>query len=88
MNWAKPGMPLPDSMDVISLNYQGQGIRQDPEFEGTNRIRTTPQYDAFREKYPDKVVLSSETAHAVSSRGIFLFPGDPVFPVIRKPCLL
>jgi beta-galactosidase len=61
-------------MDVISLNYQGQGIRQDPEFEGTNRIRTTPQYDAFREKYPDKVVLSSETAHAVSSRGIFLFP--------------
>ena len=61
-------------MDVISLNYQGQGIRQAPEFEGTERIRTAPQYDAFHEKFPDKVILSSETASAFSSRGIYLFP--------------
>jgi beta-galactosidase len=74
MNWAKPDMPLPGAMDVISLNYQGEGIRQDPEFEGTNRIRTKPQYDAFHEKFPDKVILSSETASALSSRGIYLFP--------------
>ncbi|MFH1214462.1 MAG: beta-galactosidase GalB, partial [Candidatus Neomarinimicrobiota bacterium] len=74
MNWAKPYMPLPDVLDVISLNYQGEGIRQMPEFEGTERIRTTPQYDAFHEKFPGKVILSSETAHTVSSRGIFLFP--------------
>jgi beta-galactosidase len=74
MNWAKPDMPLPAVQDVISLNYQGQGIRQDPEFEGTDRIRTTPMYTPFHEKFPDKVILSSETAHAVSSRGIYLFP--------------
>jgi beta-galactosidase len=74
MNWAKPDMPFPTVMDVISLNYQGEGIRQDQIFDGTNRIRTTPQYDAFHEKFPDKVILSSETASAFSSRGIYLFP--------------
>ncbi|MBN1479272.1 DUF4982 domain-containing protein [candidate division KSB1 bacterium] len=74
MNWAKPDMPLPAVLDVISLNYQGEGIRQSPEFEGTNRIRTSPQYPAFHEKFPDKVILSSETASAFSSRGIYLFP--------------
>jgi len=78
MNWAKPPMPFPASLDVISLNYQGEGIRQSPEFEGTNRIRTKPQYPAFHETFPDKVVLSSETASAFSSRGIYLFP------VVRK----
>jgi beta-galactosidase len=74
MNWAKPDMPLPAVMDVISLNYQGEGIRQSPEFEGTNRIRTPPEYPAFNEKFSDKVILSSETACAFSSRGIYLFP--------------
>lgn len=74
MNWAKPFMSMPEVMDVISLNYQGEGIRDTPEFEGTNRIRTTPQYPAFHEKFPEKVILSSETASALSSRGIYLFP--------------
>jgi beta-galactosidase len=74
MNWAKPNMPLPAVQDIISLNYQGEGIRQDPEFEATERIRTAPMYPSFHEKFPDKVILSSETAHAVSSRGIYLFP--------------
>lgn len=74
MNWAKPDMPLPAVLDVISLNYQGEGIRQDPMFEGTNRIRTSPQYPAFHKKFPDKVILSSETASAFSSRGIYLYP--------------
>jgi len=74
MNWAKPDMPFPAVIDVISLNYQGEGIRQAPEFEGTSRIRTKPQYDAFHEAFPDKIILSSETASAFSSRGIYLFP--------------
>lgn len=77
MNWAKPDMPFPSSMDIISLNYQGEGIRQDPMFEGTDRIRTRPQYLPFHEKFPDKVILSSETASAASSRGIYLFPVTP-----------
>lgn len=74
MNYAKPDMPFPGTMDVISLNYQGEGIRNTAEFEGTNRIRTSPQYPTFHEKFPDKVILSSETASAFSSRGIYLFP--------------
>jgi beta-galactosidase len=77
MNFAKPDMPMPATLDLISLNYQGEGIRQDPEFEGTNRIRTPPLYDAFRAKFPGKVVVSSETASAFSSRGIYLFPVTP-----------
>jgi beta-galactosidase len=74
MNWAKPDMPFPAVMDVISLNYQGQGIRQDSMFEGTNSIRTKPLFTDFHKKFPGKVILSSETASAFSSRGIYLFP--------------
>jgi beta-galactosidase len=74
MNFAKPDMELPKIPDVIGLNYQGEGIRQDPEFEGTDRIRTAPQYEAFHAKFPNKVILSAETASAFSSRGIYLFP--------------
>lgn len=82
MNWAKPDMALPAVVDLISLNYQGQGIRQEPEFEGTDRIRTPPMFDAFHETFPDKVILSSETASAFSTRGIYLFP---VTPAISSP---
>ncbi|MDP2112945.1 MAG: beta-galactosidase GalB, partial [Bacteroidota bacterium] len=74
MNFAKSDMPLSQVPDVIGLNYQGEGIRQDPEFEGTERIRTAPQYDAFHAKFPNKVIYSAETASAFSSRGIYLFP--------------
>jgi len=74
MNWAKPDMPLPAAVDAIGLNYQGEGIRDTPEFEGTDRIRTPPQYPAFHAKFPDKLIFSSETASAFSSRGVYLFP--------------
>lgn len=74
MNFAKSDFPLPAELDVISLNYQGEGIRQDPEFEGTERIRTVPQYNLFHAKFPEKLILGSETASAFSSRGIYLFP--------------
>jgi beta-galactosidase len=74
MNWAKPHMPFPRPMDLISLNYQGEGIRQDPMFEGSDRIRTPPMYPAFHDAFPDRVIVSSETAAALSSRGIYLFP--------------
>jgi beta-galactosidase len=74
MNYAKPDMPFPAVLDVIGLNYQGEGIRQEPEFAGTDRIRRAPQYPAFHAQFPNKVVLSTETASAFSSRGVFLFP--------------
>ncbi|HNW58923.1 MAG TPA: beta-galactosidase GalB [bacterium] len=74
MNWAKPDMPLPAELDLIGVNYQGEGIRQAPEFAGTDRIRTAPQYPAFHQAFPEKVVLSTETASTLSSRGVYLFP--------------
>lgn len=74
MNWAGPEMPFPAELDLISLNYQGEGIRDTPEFEGTDRIRKMPQYPAFRARFPDKVIVSSEAASAFSSRGVYLFP--------------
>lgn len=74
MNYAKPDMPFSSVADVIGLNYQGEGIRQEPEFEGTDRIRTLPQYDYFHEAFPDKVIFGSEVASSFSSRGIYLFP--------------
>ncbi len=74
MNFAKPDMELPKAPDLIGLNYQGEGIRQEPEFAGTDRIRTAPQYDAFHAAFPDKMIFSSETASTLSSRGIYLFP--------------
>lgn len=77
MNYAKPHMPLPAEVDIISLNYQGEGIRQDPEFEGTDRIRTPPQYPGFHQAFPDKLILTSESASAFSSRGVYFFPVHP-----------
>lgn len=77
MNYASPEMPLPAALDVISLNYQGEGIRDMPEFAGTERIRKQPQYPAFHGKFPHKAILSSETASALSSRGVYLFPVTP-----------
>jgi len=75
INWAKPDTPISEVPDIIGLNYQGQGMRQDPMFEGRNNLnRAPPMYAPFHEKFPDKVILSSETAHTMSSRGIFLFP--------------
>ncbi|WP_114778522.1 beta-galactosidase GalB [Botryobacter ruber] len=74
MNYAKPHMPLPAVVDIISLNYQGEGIRDAPAYAGLKGIRTSPLYPAFHDKFPDKVILSSENAAAISSRGEYLFP--------------
>ena len=77
MNFAKPHMALPGVMDTISLNYQGEGIRNAPGYAHLQGIRTAPQYPAFQEAFPDKLILSSENAAAVSSRGEYLFPVSP-----------
>lgn len=74
MNYAKPGMPFPGIMDVISINYQGEGIRDAPAYSHLTGIRTSPLYPAFHARYPEKVIMSSESASALSSRGTYLFP--------------
>lgn len=73
MNFAKPFMALPEVLDVIGLNYQGEGIRMDPDAIVTP-TRSVPQYDSFHIKFPNKMIVSLETASAASSRGIYLFP--------------
>nr|WP_233621991.1 beta-galactosidase GalB [Flavobacterium agrisoli] len=74
-NFAKPDMPFSNEMDFISLNYQGEGIRNAPAYAHlTNGIRTKPLYDAFHQTFPHKIIVSSETASALSSRGSYIFP--------------
>ena len=75
MNWAKPDMPFAAVVDVISLNYQGEGIRDAPEYAGPAahpHAAAVPRLS--RRSFPDKLIVSSETAAAVSSRGEYLFP--------------
>ncbi|MEO5916815.1 MAG: beta-galactosidase GalB [Luteolibacter sp.] len=74
MNFAKSDSPFAAAVDVISLNYQGEGIRDTPEFDNFKGIRTQPQYPVFHEKFSDKMIVSSESAAALSSRGVYLFP--------------
>jgi beta-galactosidase len=63
MNWSQATHPLPATVDIIGLNYQGAGVRSAPG-----------KYPEFREKFPDKLIFGSETASALSSRGEFIFP--------------
>ena len=74
MNYAKPNMPLPAVVDIIGLNYQGEGIRNSGAYAGLKGISTPPLFPAFHEKFPGKMILSSENASALSSRGEYLFP--------------
>lgn len=74
MNYAKPEMEFPEVMDVITLNYQGEGIRNAPAYAHLQGIRTSPLYPAFHEKFPNKVIISSETASTLSTRGTYIFP--------------
>ncbi|KAL2162563.1 hypothetical protein VTH06DRAFT_7477 [Thermothelomyces fergusii] len=64
MNSAGPGTPLADAVDIIGLNYQGEG----------HGASTDGSFDRFRAAYPGKVVWSSESASALSTRGTYLFP--------------
>lgn len=74
MNFAKPYMPFSQEMDLISLNYQGEGIRNAGAYQGLKGINTEPLYPAFHEKYPSKQIVSSESASALSTRGTYVFP--------------
>lgn len=75
MNAAAPDMPFPASFDLLSLNYQGEGIRNAPDYAHlTTGRRTKPLYPDFHAAFPNNLLLSSETAAAVSTRGTYLFP--------------
>jgi beta-galactosidase len=74
MNFAKPDSPFAGAADFISLNYQGEGIRDTPEFANFRGNKGPPLYSAFHEKFPDRMIVSTESAAALSSRGVYLFP--------------
>ena len=74
MNYAKPDMQFPLAMDILSLNYQGEGVRDGPAYDGLEGITTPPQYAAFHDEFPETLLLSSESAASLSSRGTYLFP--------------
>ncbi|MCF7802949.1 MAG: DUF4982 domain-containing protein [Candidatus Marinimicrobia bacterium] len=74
MNFAKPPMGFPDPVEIISLNYQGEGIRNAPAYDHLEGINTEPLYPSFHQTYPEKVIISSENAAALSSRGTYIFP--------------
>lgn len=74
MNYAKPDMPFTNEMEVINLNYQGEGIRNAPAYSHLKGISTSPLYPNFHEKFPNKTIISSENAAQVSSRGTYIFP--------------
>jgi beta-galactosidase len=63
MNYARAHMPLPSTVDLVSVNYQGAGIRSNPG-----------RFPEFRARFPDKMIFSSESASALSSRGEYQFP--------------
>jgi len=63
MNWSNAGDPMPETLDVVSLNYQGVGIRTLPS-----------DFPDYRATLPEKPIFSSESAAALSSRGEYQFP--------------
>lgn len=74
MNYAKPYMPFPVPQDIISLNYQGNGIRDTNAYSQLSGIRTNPLYADFHTTFPGKMIMSSESSSALSTRGSFIFP--------------
>ena len=66
MNSASPTSAIVPPIDLVGLNYQGTGLVY------TNY---TAQYPIFHARFPEKLVLGSETTDAYSSRGYYTFGG-------------
>ncbi|KAM0216894.1 hypothetical protein ACHAPA_011988 [Fusarium lateritium] len=71
-----PGKALMDASDVLNINYQGAGISWGANYEQVQDAAsyTPPAYPLFHATYPNKLILGSETASALSSRGVYFFP--------------
>ncbi|KAH6642815.1 beta-galactosidase [Boeremia exigua] len=67
MNNAGPNTGLAAEIDIIGLNYQGEG-------KGN---AATGSFAAFHSKFPNKMIWSTESASTVSSRGVYIFPVTP-----------
>ncbi|KAK5655152.1 hypothetical protein OQA88_6051 [Cercophora sp. LCS_1] len=70
MNNAGPDTAFTEVVDIIGLNYQGEG-----------RGSGGATFGSFRSKYPNKMIFSTESSSAISTRGTYLFPvagGDSI----------
>ncbi|TPX16328.1 uncharacterized protein E0L32_003977 [Thyridium curvatum] len=65
MNSAGPDAALYSVIDLIGLNYQGEGSRPN-----------NAKFPTFRSRFPDRMLYSTESASAISSRGQYMFPVD------------
>ncbi|RMX90386.1 hypothetical protein D0868_14517 [Hortaea werneckii] len=74
VNSAKASWPFPETLEIISLNYQGQGIRTGPQYSNLSGIITPPVYPDFHSTLPKKPIWSSETSATVDTRGTYIFP--------------
>lgn len=63
MNNAAASTPFIPVVDLIGLNYQGEG-------KGYGK----PTFQQFHDRFPDKMIFSTESSSAISSRGTYLFP--------------
>ena len=64
MDSAGAGSALAGVLDIESLNYQGEG-------RGTT---TQGSFSSFHQAFPRKIVWSSESSSALSTRGTYVFP--------------
>ncbi|KAK2611504.1 hypothetical protein N8I77_004838 [Diaporthe amygdali] len=73
-NYATPDLPWSEVVDLFYLNYQGAGIRDTEAYGNMSGIHTAPLYPVYHAKFPEKMILSSETASTLSTRGTYIFP--------------
>lgn len=73
-NQATPNLPWSQVVDLFYLNYQGAGIRDTVAYSNLAGIRMEPMYPEYHGNFTTKMLLSSESSSALSSRGTFLFP--------------
>ncbi|KAJ3580442.1 hypothetical protein NPX13_g100 [Xylaria arbuscula] len=64
LNSAGSNAALVGVLDIVGLNYQGEGL-------GTS---TSGSYPSFHSAQPNKMIWSSESSSAVSTRGTYIFP--------------
>lgn len=64
LNNAGPGTNLAGVLEIIGLNYQGEG----------KGLSWNSTYPSFHSRYPDKMIWGTETASTVSTRGTYVFP--------------
>lgn len=64
-------------MDIISLNYQGEGMRYGEAYAHLTGNGISLQYGNFHAANPDSLIIGSEVAWSLSSRGSFDFPVSP-----------